>query len=314
MALRVVAVCVASVLALTFAPTATAAYNPTLLVGETSPVLGGTGSVRIFVRTRAEDDATATITVYSPRGYVLKLGHRAGTLLGSVIAFLGEEAVQGTIRTAAGDPTNSCAPGAHDAVWEIGLTLAGRSYRVPIYVDRLSRGAEAAHASARIHMCLGAVPMRYGDITVGKVFTNPTEQGTYAWNAVFVPHAGGAAGAQSTSYVSLPATFSVTAKRKQRGAEVTACLREAGRAIQGVRVKLYYGGRTVFASRNVAVRLTNTRGCVTSRIRIKKLLVVFVSVHVPVRQAPACTPSLAPRCSEASIYPPSERFKAARIR
>ena len=101
--------------------------------------------MRIFVRTRAEDDATATITVYSPRGYVLKLGHRAGTLLGSVIAFLGEEAVQGTIRTAAGDPTNSCAPGAHDAVWEIGLTLAGRSYRVPIYVDRLSGGAEAAH-------------------------------------------------------------------------------------------------------------------------------------------------------------------------
>jgi hypothetical protein len=314
MALRLLAVGAASVLAMTFASPATAAYNPTLLVGETSPVLGGRGSVRIFVRTHAEDDATATITIYSPRGYVLKLGHPAGTVLGSVIAFLGDEAVQGTIRTAAGDATNSCAPGVHDAVWEIVLTLAGRSYRVPIYVDWLTGGAEAAHASARIHMCLGTVPMRYADITVGKVFTNPVEQGTYAWNAVFVPHAGPAAGAQSTSYVSLPATFSVSAKRKQRVAEVTACLREARRAVQGVRVTLYYGGRNVFASRKVAVRLTNTRGCVTSRIRINKLMVVFASVHVPIRQAPACTPSLAPRCSEASIYPPSERFKAVRIR
>jgi hypothetical protein len=314
MALRIVAVCAASVFALTFAPMATAAYNPTLLVGETSPVLGAPGSVRIFVRTRAEDEATATITIYSPRGYVLRLGHHAGMELGSVIAFLGAEAVQGTIRSTVGDPSNSCVPGAHDAVWEIALTLAGRSYRVPIYVDRLSAGGEAVHASARMQMCLGAVPMRYADITVGKVFTNPTAQGTYAWNAVFVPHAGLAAAAQSTSYVSLPATFSVIAKRKQRFAEVTACLREGGRAIQSARVTLYYGGRTVFASKKVAVRLTNARGCITSRVRIKKLMVVFASVHVPIRQAPGCTPSLAPRCSEASIYPPSERFKPVRIR
>ena len=314
MALRILVVGVVSLLALTFSTTARAAYNPTLLVGETSPVLGGTGSVRIFARTRAEDDATATITIYSPRGYVLQLAHPAGTVLGSVIAFLGPEAVQGTIRTSVGDPSNACAPGVHDAVWEIALTLAGRSYRIPIYVDRLSGGAEAAHASARMHMCLGTVPMRYADITVDNVFTNPSEQGTYAWNAVFVPRTDPAARAQSTSYVSLPATFSVTAKRKRRVADVTACLREGGQAIQGVRVTLYYGGRTVFASRKVAVRLTNTRGCVTSRIRLKKLMVIFASVHVPIRQASGCTPPLAPRCSDASIYPPSERFKPVRIR
>jgi hypothetical protein len=313
MALRLLVAGAASLLALTLAPTATAAYNPTLLVGETSPVLGGAGSVRMFVRTRAEDDPTATITIYSPRGYALRLGQAAGTELGSVIAFLGAEAVQGTIRTSVGDPSNACAPGPHDAVWEIALTLAGRSYRVPVYVDRLSGGPEAAHASARMHLCLGSVPMRYADITVGKVFTNPSEQGTYAWNAVFVPRTDPAARAQSTSYVSLPATFSVAARRKQRFADVTACLREGGHAIEGVRVTLYYGGRTVFASRKVAVRLTNTRGCVTTRIRIKKPMVLFASVHVPIRQAAGCTPSLAPRCSEASIYPPSERFKPVRI-
>jgi hypothetical protein len=79
-------------------------------------------------------------------------------------------------------------------------------------------------------------------------------------------------------------------------------------------VTLYYGGRTVFGSRKVAVRLTSTRGCITSRIRIKTLMVVFASVHVEVREAPGCSLPLAPRCSAASIYPPSERFKPVRIR
>ena len=295
-------------LGLALAPTAPAAYDPSLLVGETSPALGGSGSVRIFLRSRAEDDATATITVYSPRGYRLQLGQPAGTELGSVIAFLGAEAVQGTIRTAAPDAAGSCAPGVHDAVWELALILAGRSYRVPISVDRV----DTPDASARMHMCLGSVPMRYADITIGKVFTNPTELGTYAWNAVFVPVAGTAA--QSTSYVSLPATLSVSAKRKQRIATVTVCLREGGRAIARARVTLYYGGKTVFASRKVAVRLTSARGCVTSRIRIKRVMVVFASVHVPIRQAQGCAPTLATRCSAASIYPPSERFKPVRIR
>ena len=302
--------CLAAVAAvgLGLAPPAPAAYDPSLLVGETSPVLGGTGSVRIFLRGGAEDDPTATITMYSPRGYRLELGQAAGTTLGTVIVFLGAEAAQGAIRAAAVDTANSCAAGVHDAAWELAFTLAGRSYRVPIYVDRV----DAADASAWIHMCLGSAPIRYADITVGKVFTNPAAQGTYAWNAVFVPENGTAV--QSTSYVSLPAKLSVSAKRNGRFAVVTACLSEAGHGIAGARVTLYYGGRTVFASRKVAVRLTNTRGCVTSRIRIKRLMIVFASVHVPVRQASQCTPALAPRCSAASIYPPSERFKPVRIR
>ena len=305
---RFVVLAAVSALGLGLAPSALAAYNPSLLVGETSPALGGTGSVRIFLRSGVEDDPTATVTMYSPRGYRLDLGHAAGTTLGTVIVFLGADAAQGTIRTAAVDAASSCAAGGHDGAWELAFALAGRSYRVPIYVDDV----ESADASARMHMCLGSAPIRYADITIGKVFTNPAEQGTYAWNAVFVPQNGAAV--QSTSYVSLPANLSVNAKRKGRLAVVTACLREAGQGIPGARVTLYYGGRTVFASRKVAIRLTNARGCITSRFRIKTLMLVFASVHLPVRQAAGCTPALAPRCSSASIYPPSERFKPARIR
>lgn len=192
-------------------------------------------------------------------------------------------AVQGTVR--ADDPAhhtlNSCAPGAHEAVWVMELTLAGATHRLPIYVDRTA-GAEAAYASVKMRACFASpyvsaphgVSLTYADLTVENVFTNPDQLGMYPWNGVFVPYAPGTASlntalaAQSTAYIGLPGTFAVTAKRQRRGrasfAAVTACLREAGQGISGITVNIYYGG-------------------------------------------------VASSCSGASIYPPSGRFRPVRI-
>ena len=340
-AVRVFLSCVVGVLTLSCTATAFGAYNPTLLVGETSPALGGSGPVRIFVQARDDDDATGMVTLYSPRGYTVELGHPAETELGSVIAFVRTGSLsgprvgaQGTVRAdnPANHVSNSCAPGMHDAVWTVDFTLAGTTYRLPIYVDRVTTGPEAAHASARMRLCpaspyfgqQGAVSLTYADLTLDDVFTNPAGQGVYAWNGVFVPYTPGtgslntALAAQSTAYIGLPGTFVVTAKRQKRRklmfALVKACLHEAGQAVRGIRVRLYYGGKTVFSSKRVASPLTDARGCATARIRIRKLMVVFASARVPIRGAARCTPSLAPRCSGASTYPPSGRFQPVRIR
>jgi hypothetical protein len=317
-----------------------AAYDPSLLVGDTNPALGQGGPVRIFLQVRDQDDATGMVTLYAPRGYGVSLGQPAGAELGSVIAFVrtgpisdARQAVQGVVR--ADDPanhaTNTCAPGNHDAVWLIDFTLTGRRSVLPIYVDRVEAGPEAAYASVRMRMCpvspytpaAQGVSLTYADLTIEGVFTNPAEQGTYAWNALFVPYARGtgtlniAEAAQSTAYVPLPARFAVTAKRqahgKKRFAIVTACLTEAGQGLRGVRVTLYYGGKTVFGSRKVATPSTNGRGCVTARIPLKRTNLVFASARVPIRGASGCTPTLAVRCSSSSIYPPSVRFRAVRI-
>jgi hypothetical protein len=244
------------------------------------------------------------------------------------------QTVEGTIRSddPASHVSNSCAPGTHEAVWALEFRLAGSAFRLPVYIDRVTSGAESAHASARIVICHAprdtgppaddAVSMPYADLTVRNVFTNPAEQGTYAWNAVFVPYAPGTATlnpaltAQSTAYINLPSTFVVTAKREKgkKVALVRACLREAGSAIRAVRLTFYYGGKSVFGSRMVAIRLTDAAGCATTRIRLRKVMVVFASVHVPLRRAPGCTPTLAPRCSDASIFPPPVVFRAVRVR
>ena len=331
----------ASAFALAFPGIGFAAYNPLLLVGETNPALGGSGSVRIFLQTHDDEDATGMVTVYSPRGYDVRLGQARGTELGTMIAFVrigsiggARQAVQGSVT--ADDPashvTNSCAPGPHEAVWTFAFTLAGNTYRVPIYVDRVTTGHEVAYASARLRICpaspYGArateVSLTYADLTLENVFRNPDERGIYPWNGVFVPYTTGTAAlntaltTQSTAYIGLPATFAVTAKRQKRGkrafAVVTACLREAGQAVRDVTINLYYGGTTVFSSKKVASPRTNARGCATTQIRIGKVMVVFASARVPLRGAASgCSPSLAPRCSGASIYPPSGRFRPVRI-
>jgi hypothetical protein len=340
-AIRVLLCGVAVLCALSWAASAFGAYTPSLLVGETSSALGGSGSVRIFVQVRDDDDATGMITLYSPRGYTVKLDHPAETELGSVIAFVRtgslsgpRVSVQGAVKAdnPANHVSNSCAPGVHDAVWRVEFTLATTTYRLPIYVDRVTTGPETAHASARMRLCPAsphvaqpqAVSLTYADLTVEDVFTNPEQQGTYAWNGVFVPYTPGTAAlnttltAQSTAYIGLPGTFVVTARRQKRGkltfALITACLREAGQAVRGIRVTLYYGGQTVFSSKRVARPLTNARGCATARIRIRKLMIAFASARVPIRGAPACAPLLAPRCTGASTYPPSGRFRPVRIR
>jgi hypothetical protein len=330
---RCVLVTVVGLAALSSAGFASAAYDPSLLVGDTSPALSANGPVRIFLRTRRFDDATAVVTVYAPRGYGVKLDHAPGMQLGRFLAEVRTRAVGGALQTAEGtirsaDPAahveNSCAPGAHEAVWMLEFRLAGGTFRLPVYVDRVA----TAYASARMVICHAPadlsspeVSMPYADLTVRDVFTNPGEQGRYAWNAVFVPYRPGtavldpASTAQSTAYVSLPSTFAVTAKR-ERGklALVRACLREAGAAIGGVALTFYYGGTSVFGSRRVATRLTDAAGCATTRIRMRKTRLVFTSVHVPIRSGLECAPTLSPRCTGGSISPPPVVFRTVRVR
>jgi hypothetical protein len=330
---RCLLVTVVGLAALSSAGVASAAYDPSLLVGDTSPALAASGPVRIFLRTRQFDEATAVVTVYAPRGYGVKLGQAPGVQLGRFLAEVRTRAVGGALQTVEGtitsaDPAshveNACAPGMHEAVWMLEFRLAGGTFRLPVYVDRMT----TAHASARMVICHAPadlsspeVSMPYADLTVRDVFTNPGEQGTYAWNAVFVPYRPGtatqdpASAAQSTAYVSLPSTFAVTAKRKRgKVAYVRACLREAGAAVRGVALTFYYGGKSVFGSRRVATRLTDAAGCATTRIRMRKTRLVFASLHAPIRRGVECAPILAPRCSEGSISPPPVVFRTVRVK
>jgi hypothetical protein len=334
--IRFLVTVVAGLVALAFAGTAFAAYNPSLLVAGTNHVTGGSGPLVIGVGQDASDDATAAATVYSPPGYGVTLGQPAGTQLGTLSANVKVAAlnnarfdVTGTVKTdnPANYLTNPCSPGAHEAVWILEFNLLGATVRLPMYVDRVTAGPEAAFASAKMMVCFSSpyVPPPQGApsgasvliaaFSVRGVFTNPRPRGSYAWNGVFVPYTPGTATpnpantAQSTSYVRLPVTLSVKAKRQKRGkrtfARVTSCLTEAGQPIRGVTVSIL-GGRTVARAKRVARGLTNARGCMTTRVRVKtKTMFLYAFVDLQPRSAATCTPAtgLAPRCSRPSVAP-----------
>lgn len=347
--LRLTVVAVVAAVGLGFGGTAVAAYNPGLIVAATSQATGSGGPIVIGVGQDENDDATAVATIYSPPGYGVTLGQAPGTSLGALsgvvkVGTLGGARVniEGTVTAdnPANHLTNQCFPGVHEAVWVLQFSLAGSAVRLPMYVDRITAGPEAAYASARMRVCLaspyhdppagaqGRASLIIAAFSIRGVFTNPGTRGAYPWNGVFVPWTPGAATptlnpaqtAQSTSIVRLPAQLAVTAKRQRRGkrtfAVVTACLSEAGSPIRGVRVNIL-GGSTARRARRVGFGRTNARGCVTRRIRVRIRVMFFrASADVPERQAPGCVPTIAPRCSQPSIAPVFDLFSrnTARVR
>ena len=342
--LRLAVALAACASALGLSGTALAAYNPSLVIANTNHALGASAPVVIGFGQDENDDATASATVYVPPGYGITLGQAAGRQLGTMsgvvkVASLGGQPreVRGTLRAdnPANYVTNSCAPGVHEAVWVLEFDVLGSIYRGQVYVDRVTTGAEAAYAAAKLVVCLPSpyVPPPQGApsgatlivaaFSVAGVFKSPATRGSHAWNSVFVPYTPSTAtpntenAAQSTSFVRLPVQFALSVKRQKRGkrtfAFATACVREAGQAIRGVRVLFYRGPNTRRARRVVSAR-TNSRGCVTTRIRVNLRAVVIYGLieEVPARQSGSCSPTLAPRCSEASIAPAFDLLSVVR--
>lgn len=324
--------------ALVFAGSAFGAYAPALLVAGTSHGLGSAGPMVIGLAQAENDDATGVATFYAPRGYGVRLTQPSGALLGAVAGVFkvgGPTGVRDDVegRVVVDNPANhagnTCAPGLHEAVWMLELTFArdpANTIRVPVYVDRVTTGPEAAFAAARIQICLASpyVPPPAGApsgaslvvaaFSVGGVFSNPRTRGSHSWNGVFVPYTPGTAtlnqanAAQSTSSVRLPVRLTVRAKRQRLGASTfavaTACLSESGQAVRGVRVNVLGGATAGLARRRLASGRTNARGCFTTRLRVRtRRLFLRASLEIPARTATGCRPTIVPRCTDSSIAP-----------
>jgi hypothetical protein len=360
--IRFVLLLSACALALAFGGNALAAYNPSLLVAGTSHSTGSGGPIVIGVGQDQNDDATGVLNIYAPLGYGVTLTQAPGTTIGELEGIVLVRAlanarvpIQGTVT--ARDPgayTNPaqfpCGGGVrHEAVWVISTTLAGNPLEIPIYVDRVTSGAEAQFASAKMRICLSSpyvappqgaaagASLIVAAFSVSGVFSNPNTRGTYPWNALFIPYQPGTAtlaptnAAQSTSYTRLPVQLAVNAKKVRKGkrtfARVTACISEAGQRVRGVRVNIL-AGRTARRTSRVAFGRTNSRGCLTRTIRLRyRTTFIRASSTVPERDvtsAPGCQPGLsaAPgtlppaRCTSATLAPVLNLFSrnTARVR
>ena len=283
--LRLLVLACVSLCAVTFANAAWAAYAPNLLVASERQTLGSRTAVLIGVSQSRDDDPTAKIDISVPQGYSESLTATPGTVIGQVAATVilrgagnAEVEVNGQVRAAdpAAHTSNQCAPGLHNAVWILEVTLAGTPVQVPIYVDDVTT---VPGVSARIQLCLaGPIGTPSGSqllsaiFVVNNVFTNPSTRGVYLWNSFFTPYNPGsplpnAAGTvEARAAVPLPVTITMTAKRKGRVVTISGRINIPGNAIPS-RVEIW-AGPSARRIRRVTRARVNSSGRFTIRRRV----------------------------------------------
>jgi hypothetical protein len=280
----------AVVSALAFSGSALAAYAPTLGVRSLTNGPGQPTTMRIEVYQSMDDDPTAKATIYAPLGYGVNLTQPVGTKIGDIeaVVVLRQLAnvplnVSGTVTadSPANYPpaANQCTPGqSHEAVWRADVSVAGNPLRVPIYVDRVSAGPEAAFAAAKIELCLaGPIGTPVGAQLVDAVFdargvfTNPTSSARRIWHALFTPYVPGtttpnpAATIEGQAWAASNTTLSLSVKSLRRGVVLLqGRLTVEGSPIWGPLVDIYSGSK-----RMKTVRVARP-GTYSFRKRIKR--------------------------------------------
>jgi hypothetical protein len=140
----------------------------------------------------------AKLVLYIPTGYGLDLTKPNGAHVGEVVAWKNFTSFPEFGNLAAVDPaayaSNTCVPGAHQAVWLLILDDTTQLPPIPVLVDQTS-GAETSFGAYKAQLCLpssagGTMRIRELDLDF-EILTNPATQGAYKWRVLVTPYAGG---------------------------------------------------------------------------------------------------------------------------
>jgi hypothetical protein len=261
---RLLLVVTAALFGLAFAGPALASFAPFLTVQQSSYKLGAGTTAGFLIQTGSEsDDPIAKISIFSPAGYANTLNQAPGTVIGKALAYVltGGIIVPLTGDVVVRDPaayvSNTCAPGAHQAVWELDTSIQGNEIKIPAYVDVVPTGPYVVQ-----QICLqspsdpaGAhAQLLVANYTIKGVFTNAATSNGYQWSADFTPYLPGtimpnpAGTVEWRNYVGLPS--SLTFKRAKSKASLVAFsgqLKIAGLNPGGIKLHLYSGPKTPVA-------------------------------------------------------------------
>jgi len=285
--------------------------------------LGSPTDTELDVVVPQNGPAAASLVLYAPKGYQLTLGQAPGTKLGTVAASLAVGSgtpvdAQGAL--VADDPAkyvgNTCAPGAHAAVFVANLSASGITVPVPFYVDPTS-GADAAVGSFKLQACLASpdVPASVGgapgglrlleaDVDFVSVFTNPTASGTYTWSVFDTPFTPGTATADPTgtvearSLVSLPKLFSLkwALDKTKRKLTLSGKVNEGAKPRAGVNVRFAGGPKKSLDSwKPLGVAKTKADGSYSFTRAISGPLYVFAYINPYIEDTCTAPGSSAPK-------------------
>src|SRR4029079_17965079 len=141
----------ACLLGLAFAAPAFSAYNPSLIMEQSSYKLGGATTADVFIAIDPDADPTAQLRLFSTVGYNADLTAAPGTKIGTVVARVKAKALGGALLTLAGDvlvadPTNPTIQAAAtqctgktapSSIWVLNTSLQGQTVAIPVFVDQV---------------------------------------------------------------------------------------------------------------------------------------------------------------------------------
>ncbi len=286
--IRLATVASAALATLVFAGSAWAVYAPSLIATSLNNRPGAPTTMLLGHSQSANDDPTAKDTIYAPAGYGVTLGQPVGTKIGDVDATLilrggGNAQVDVTgeviVDDPAAHPNDPCSPGLHGAVWKLNITVAGTPLTVPLYVDAITLGPEAAFASAKLQFCLAGpigtpagAQLLFALFDVNGVFRNPSNTTDRLWRATFTPYTPGTPnpnpGGTTEGQALVPGRVSLKlrAKSLKRGrVAISGQLLVSGSPFRAAAIELFVGNK------RVAVAKTKPNGRFTFKTRrIKK--------------------------------------------
>ena len=285
--IRLALVVSAAAVSLAFTSSAWASYSPSLTVTASNNKPGAATSLLLGHVQSPADDPTAKDTIYAPLGYGVNLSQAPGTKIGDVSARLilrnggnAEVEVDGSVvaDNPANHPNDQCAPGLHQAVWNLNVTVAGTPLTVPLYVDAVTAGPEAAFASAKIQFCLAGpigtpagAQLELAFFDVNGVFSNPANTSDRIWRATFTPYVAGtpqpnpAGTTEGQAVVPGQVGLTMATKSLKHGVViVSGRLTVDGQPFGGGLVELYKG------SKRIGKAKTKANGKYSIRIKIKK--------------------------------------------
>jgi hypothetical protein len=330
-ALRMLLLVTASTFALAFSSAALAAYTPSLTVSPAITAAGApSGATTIHIKSSQSDDPTAVIQIFVPATVSVNTSAAVGTTIGTVTASAqgGPEVggitvpLSGTVTVAS--PTtpasDQCSPGAHLAVWNLNLSIAGTTQLppIPVYVDNAPANLSAFGGHV-IRVCLPPPDVPVGtpgrsaqgaklldaNFGVTGIFTNPSASGEYLWTGLFTPYVPSrgvpnqAGTVQSRAYVRLPGRVTIGAKyvRRTNTFQLKGRVTEGGNGLS-TRVIIRRGLKTAaLIQRSSTVAKANGNWATAGHLKPRKATLFRAEVVVPERDITATG------CTGAQVFP-----------
>jgi hypothetical protein len=254
-------------LGLAFAAPAFSAYDPSLIMEQSSYKVGAATTADVFIAISPDADPTAQLRIFSPAGYTASLTAAPGTKIGTVVARVKAKALGGALLTLAGDvlvanpadPTIQAAAvqcthtATHTTIWVLNTSLQGQTVAIPVFVDQVgplvvqtvclpSPDVPEAMGGAKFGAQLFAA-----DFTIKNVFKNAGTSNDYEWSGIFTPYTPGTATPnpagtlEARTLVGLPMSLTLKRVAAKRGFKLTGQLKIAGVNPGGVKLDLYAG-------------------------------------------------------------------------